>query len=43
MNRESKISNYMHPNLEFVIVDTEQGFLISGEIENIGKDEEVEF
>lgn len=43
MNRERKISNYKHPDVEFVIVETEQGFLISGGIENIGKDEETEF
>lgn len=43
MIRERKISNYKHPDMEFVIVETERGFSISDRIENIGKDEEIEF
>lgn len=29
--------------MEFVLVEAEQGFVISDEIENVDKDEEVEF
>ncbi len=43
MNRKCKISNYKRPDVEFVIVATEQGFLPSGNTENVYKDEEVEF
>lgn len=44
MSREYKILDYKHPDMEFVIVEIEQGFSLSGGgIENIDKDEEIEF
>lgn len=43
MGKRSKILNYERPDMEFVLVEAEQGFVISDEIENVDKDEEVEF
>ena len=43
MGEESKILSYKRPDMELVMVEIEQGFAISGEVENVGKDEEIEF
>ena len=34
---------YAAPSAEIIRVATEKGFLLSGNIEDVGKDEEVEF
>lgn len=36
-------ATYKRPDMEFVVVEIEQGFSLSGGIEDVGKDEEIEF
>lgn len=41
--QKSKKAAYKRPDMEFVVVEIEQGFSLSGGIEDVGKDEEIEF
>ncbi len=34
---------YLHPKVDFADIVVERGFAVSGEIEEVGKDDEVEF
>lgn len=47
MKFESRIcatmQSYETPNVEMVELAIEKGFLISGELEDVGKDDEIEF
>jgi hypothetical protein len=47
MKIEQKITQtrgiYVAPEAEFVEIPVEMGFAVSGELEEVGKDDEVEF
>ena len=43
MKKESKKWEYATPYAEFVEIPVEQGFAVTGNIEDVGKDDEVDF
>ncbi len=43
MYQKRNESDYKCPDMELVAVKVERGFYLSGGIEDVGKDEEIEF
>ena len=43
MERRTKKWEYATPCAEFVEIPVEQGFAVTGNIEDVGKDDEVDF